>query len=141
MKVIRLMFIFGMFCLSTTLFAQGPGQGRPGGRGGQMNMDTLQAKLSLSDDQVEEFKAINIQMREKRRELFEASDGDRESMRESMRGLRDETNQQIKDILTLEQWNKYEEFLKQMRENRRNRPEGGERPKRRKKKSRDTDSQ
>lgn len=139
MKAIRLMFIVAMLCLGSTVLAQGPGQGRPGGRGQQMNIDTLQAKLDLSDDQVLEFQEINQQMRAKRRELFESSEGDRASMREPMMALRDETNQQIKDILTVEQWNKYEAFLAKMRENRGKRPEGGERPRRKKKKKKDTD--
>lgn len=140
MKVIRLMFMLGALCLSLTVFAQGPGQGRPGGRGQGINMDTLQAKLSLSDDQVNEFKQINEGMRAKRRELFEASDGDRESMREAMQGLRAEADQQIKDILTVEQWTKYEAYLVKMRENRGNRPGKGDRPRKKRKKAKDSDT-
>lgn len=140
MKVIQVMFLLSVFCLSTQLMAQGPGEGRQGRRGQGMNMDTLKVKLSLSDDQVTEFETINEEMRTKRKEIFESSNGDREAMRESMMELRADAEQQIKDILTVEQWGKYEAFQAEMREKRRARPEGGERPRRKKKKVKDTDT-
>jgi len=119
--------------------AQGP-EGGQGRRGQGINMDTLKVKLSLSDDQVVELEEINKDMRSRRRELFESSNGDRESMRESMMELRAESEQKIKDILTVEQWTKYEAFQAKMRQNRRPGPEGGERPRRKKKKGKKTDT-
>jgi len=120
--------------------AQQGRQGRPGGRGMEMNMDSLKAQLNLTEDQVVDFQSINESSRAKRREIFQSSEGDREAMREAMTALRAESNQLIKDILTMEQWTKYEAIQAKMRENRAGRPEGGDRQKKKKTKSKDTDT-
>ncbi|MDW3648158.1 MAG: hypothetical protein R8P61_13910 [Bacteroidia bacterium] len=137
MKLLKYLLLGVLISLGTDMWAQGPG-GR-GRRGMEQNIDSLKVKLSLSEDQIEEMKAIQEDMRSKRREVFESADGDREAMREEMMKLQASADEQIKGILTLEQWDKYEAYRKEMREKRRDGRKDGERPPRRKRKK-DTDT-
>ncbi|MEM6802073.1 MAG: hypothetical protein AAF696_11760 [Bacteroidota bacterium] len=102
-------------------------------------MDSLKLKLALTDEQVGDLEAIRENMRTKRRELFEENQGDREAMRAAMEGLRADADVEIKDVLTVEQWNTYEQLRKEMREQRGDRPREGRRP-RKGKKPKDTEN-
>ncbi|RQH25791.1 Spy/CpxP family protein refolding chaperone [Okeania hirsuta] len=108
MKLLKYLLLGLLISLGTEMWAQGPG-GR-GRRGMGPNMDSLKVKLSLTDDQVEEMKAIQEDMRSKRRAVFESSEGDREAMREEMMKLQSSADEQVKGILTVEQWDKYEAY-------------------------------
>ena len=132
MKLLKYLLLGVLISMGTEIWAQGPG-GR-GRRGMGPNMDSLKVKLSLTEDQMEEMKTIQEDMRAKRREVFESSDGDREAMREEMMKLQANADEQLKGILTLEQWNQYEAYRKELRERRRAGREDGERPPRRKRK-------
>ncbi|MEM8891830.1 MAG: hypothetical protein AAGD28_27880 [Bacteroidota bacterium] len=137
MKLLKYLLLGVLISLGTEMWAQGPG-GR-GRRGMGPNMDSLKVKLSLTEDQMEEMKAIQEDMRGKRREIFESSDGDREAMREEMMKLQASADEQLKGILTLEQWNQYEAYRKELRERRQGRRGEGDRPPRKKRKK-DTDT-
>ena len=137
MKLLKYLLLGVLISLGTEIWAQGPG-GR-GRRGMGPNMDSLKVKLSLTEDQMEEMKTIQEDMRAKRREIFESSDGDREAMREEMMKLQASADEQLKGILTFEQWNQYEAYRKELRERRRDGRGDGERPPRRKRKK-DTDT-
>lgn len=120
------------------VFAQ-PEGGRRGNRPMGVNMDSLKVKLALTDDQVQDLEAIRENMRVKRREVFEENQGDREAVRAAMEGLRADADTEMKEILTLEQWNTYEILRKEMREKRGERPREGRRP-RKGKKDKDTEN-
>ncbi|MBK7257964.1 MAG: hypothetical protein IPI01_09220 [Ignavibacteriae bacterium] len=73
----------------------------------------LTEQLSLSADQAKKVLAINKRSEEDMRKIFESADGDRESMRETMRTHREKVNKEIEALLTAEQKTKFEEIKKQ----------------------------
>lgn len=67
----------------------------------------LTEKLDLQEDQVEAVQQIMSEQHEKRSDLFQAS---RDSMKEQMQGLHNETKDKLSSILTPEQLTKFEEL-------------------------------
>lgn len=101
-------------------------KGRQGFGAGQ-GVEQLKKDLDLKDDQVSKVKAVLEERQKKMQEL--RGETDREARREKMRSIMEESNKQMKKILTDEQYKKYEE----MRSQRGKQKEGGERKKSRKK--------
>ena len=103
----------------------GPRGGGPRGGQGQEQMQALIAELGLNEDQQEEWQAINQKYRGQMRAMREEANGDFASMRGKMQELRAAQNEEIKAILTDEQYQKYEKFVAERRSNRRGRGPGG----------------
>lgn len=102
----------------------GPRDGQRGGQG-QEQLQALIAELGLNEDQKEEWQAINQKYRGQMRTMREEANGDFSSMRGKMQELRAAQNEEIKAILTDEQYQKYEKFMAERRSNRRGRGPGG----------------
>ena len=100
------------------------GGGQRGGQG-QEQLQALMAELGLNEDQKEEWQAINQKYRGQMRAMREEANGDFASMRGKMQELRTAQNEEIKAILTDEQYQKYEKFMAERRSNRRGRGQGG----------------
>lgn len=100
------------------------GGGQRGGQG-QEQLQALIAELGLNEDQKEEWESINAKYREKMQAMREEANGDFASMRGKMQELRTSQNEEIKEILTAEQFQKYEKFVAERRSNRRGRRPGG----------------
>lgn len=100
------------------------GGGQRGGQG-QEQIEALMAELGLNEDQKEEWQSINAKYREQMRAMREEANGDFASMRGKMQELRTAQNEEIKEILTAEQFQKYEKFVAERRSNRRGRRPGG----------------
>ena len=97
-------------------------------RGGMMSEEAMaqmyeemKKELSLTDKQFEDVKAIYTDYYTKMREQRESAGGDREKMRELMTSLGEKRNEKIKEVLTAEQFTKYEK----MEADRRQRGPGG----------------
>lgn len=103
----------------------GPRGGGARGGQGQEQLQALVAELGLNEDQKEEWQSINAKYREQMRAMREEADGDFASMRGKMQELRASQNEEIKAILTDEQFEKYEKFMAERRANRRGRRPGG----------------
>jgi periplasmic protein CpxP/Spy len=73
----------------------------------------LTEQLSLNEDQAKKVLAIYKRSEEDMRKIFESAEGDRESMRETMRAHRDKVNKEIEVLLTADQKTKFEEIKKQ----------------------------
>lgn len=73
----------------------------------------LTEQLTLNQDQAKKVLAIYKRSEEDIRKIFESADGDRESMRETMRAHREKVNKEIEALLTAEQKTKFEEIKKQ----------------------------
>jgi periplasmic protein CpxP/Spy len=103
-----------------TASAQEEEEGRRGRRGGRgmmgLPIDEMREQLELTDEQVSQFEAMNEQMRargEEMREMFRS--GNMEGAREMMQGFRTEMETSVREILTEEQFTKYEELQSEMR--------------------------
>jgi len=133
---------FLLVCLVVVTMAQAP-QGRQGRQFNPEDMAKRQTEqmtedLNLNEQQVEKVSALNKKYAEKMRDAFQNTDGNREQMREKMQTQRTEKEAELKEILTDEQFKKYQEIekermqrMQQRRENRgdddnrRGRPRGG----------------
>lgn len=119
--------ILVMIIFTFDAFAQ---QGQ-GGRGRGYNMDpkemaerqTNQMKetLVLTADQLPKVEALNRKYAEKMKAARNEADGDRESMRSTMMAMGKEKDVELKNILTAEQYTKWEEWRREARENGRQR--------------------
>ncbi len=80
--------------------------------------EELKEALDLDEKQETQIYAINLNSAEKMsamREEMRSSDGDRDSMREKMGKLRNEQNEEMKKVLSEEQYEKYQKYLEERR--------------------------
>jgi Spy/CpxP family protein refolding chaperone len=103
--------------LSPSLWAQNtnaPGGGRVGGpRNVEGQMNRLTEQLTLTEDQKPKVKAILEEQNKKIGELRGDSASAPEDRRAKMQAIREETTKKMKEVLTAEQFKKYEEFQQQ----------------------------
>jgi hypothetical protein len=75
----------------------------------------LKDSIALDTAQAAKITVILNQSDKKRQEIFEKSDGDRESMRDAMMTLMEKTDTQIKEVLKKGQKEKYEKMISERR--------------------------
>jgi len=115
---------------AVALLATAPllGQGR-GGRGPDLDthMANLTERLDLNEEQVVALRPIFEEQFTKRSELFAQAQGGggRGEMRAAMQEIQTRTDEQVKEVLTEEQWGEYEKFMEEQRSRRRGPPGGG----------------
>lgn len=80
--------------------------------------EALKEELDLKKDQEKKVYELNLKAGKEMTAAWEAADGDREVMREKMGKVRDNTNKEMKKILSDDQYKKYEKYLKEQREKR-----------------------
>jgi Spy/CpxP family protein refolding chaperone len=80
----------------------------------------LTEKLGLEENQVEAVQQVMSEQKEKRRDLFQAN---RDSMKEQMDGLHNETKDKLSSVLSPEQMAKFEELHAERMEKREQRRE------------------
>lgn len=118
--------------VSMPVFAQpGPGGGRR-----QMSEDDVKRRvealadtLQLNDKQEKEILVAELKFYDKlqqERQNFDPETGDREAMREKMRGMRAEVDKTYEKVLTEEQYAKYTEIREARRSQMRQRRDGGQ---------------
>ncbi len=122
-KLFRIVLCGLAFCAAVNLWAQDGGPGRQGGRGqgqGQGN-EMMLKQLDLSDEQMEQVKAVLAESNDARKEILarhgiEIERGvrpDREAMqaaRPDLTELRDSLTAKLSEILSEEQMAKYKEL-------------------------------
>ena len=124
-SLITLLAAGGLLALGTNLRAQdgdakeksGDKPQRPrsdmAGGGGQGFAAKMAEELKLTDDQKAKIKAANDEQREKRQAIREDANLTQEQKREKTTALREETNKKMKEILTPEQFEKWEKMRQQ----------------------------
>lgn len=101
--------LFLVILISTvSVFAQKDQRGKRGGDPAQ-RCEKMIAELKLDEKQAAEFRKINTEFREKMLKEREAIEADRQKMREQMKTLRNDRDEQLKKILTDEQYKQYQE--------------------------------
>jgi len=101
------LLLFLVLLIGTSLFAQ-----RPRGERGfehPPRLEQMQEELQLSDEQLEQIKAIDEKYDEKRRALLGDFEGDRTERRTAIRELMDARRDEIHGVLTQEQLDMLEE--------------------------------
>ena len=119
----KLGILFFMLVMAATSMAQGFG----GGMGGQQmspeeraKQQTAQIKeaVGLNADQEKKVLDLQVEQGKKQSKMFEemqGGGGDMEGMREKMTAMREETSKKLKEILTADQWTKYEKWQEERR--------------------------
>ena len=95
------------------------GHGMKGGR------PDFAKELNLTDDQKPKFQEIMKGEMDKRKALRDDTTLTSEDKRTKMKAIQDDTNTQLKTLLTADQYAKWEEMSKKMHGNR---PPGGDKP-------------
>lgn len=114
---------FALFFFATQAYSQnGGGPNMTPEERAQRQTDNMAETLSLSEAQKEKIYEVNLKFANKMKEAREAADGDWASMRETMVGLRNESQEEIKKYLTDEQFQKWQKIQEERREKRGDRP-------------------
>ena len=113
MKKLALLFI-AVF-IGTVMVKAQPG-------GGMMNpeeraksqTERIKEAVSLNADQEKKVYELNLESGKKMQEMFSQNQGGgMEGMREQMQASREEQNKKLKEILSADQWTKYEKYLEE----------------------------
>ena len=118
--------LFALLFVALSVQAQRGVRKAPSPKQQAEHLNKLVADLDLDEETATAFKAIVEQQGEKVKEIREA-DGDRMEKREQMKELRASTDEQIEELLTDEQFEKYKKIMKKNRRARgklRNRGDG-----------------
>lgn len=99
---------------SASVFAQGEGRraGKERQREDSKRFEKWAEELKLSDDQVAQFEKLNVEHREKMKADREAMRAERQKQREKMIAMRDQRHEEVKKILSDEQYQQYVEKRK-----------------------------
>jgi protein CpxP len=98
---------------------RGPGPGRGGG---ERMVQAIIERVGLDADQAAKVKAIFQKQREAGQPVWNDASLSQEQKREKMRAMREESNKEIRALLTPEQQTKFDAVLKEMQQHR---PPGG----------------
>lgn len=90
-------------------------EGRPGGPMSKERLDKMAEDLKLTADQKTKVEAAMKEQGEKMRALREDTSLSDEQRREKFRSMRDEMDKKMKDILTAEQFEKWQKLREQSR--------------------------
>jgi len=117
----RFSFLIIAMLFATVVMAQPPQGGGPRGQFNPEEMvkrqtDEMVKELALDAKQTEKVSAVNKKYADKMGELFQSSQGNREGMREKMQELRIQKDDELKTVLTAEQFTKYQDLEKQRME-------------------------
>ena len=108
--VIFLIMVCGM-CLSANLNAQ---QTKSPEDRAKAITDEMKSKLNLNDDQFKKVSDVNLKYAKERNDIFSGS-GDKKSKEDKMKTSFDSEKNDMKSILTSDQYKKYEDMLKEMK--------------------------
>ena len=115
------LLLLSVFVFTAVTMAQRPGMGDFDPKEmAKRQTDELTEVLDLNKEQQKKVLLINTESGEKMAKMREkmSDGGDRTAMREEMTKIRDIQNKALKDVLTEEQYKKYEKYLEERRGNR-----------------------
>ncbi len=109
------MVLGGLVACSNMASAQDAGKDAKKGKRGmpsiEQQMERLDKEVTLTDAQKPKVKAVLEEYGKKRQALFTDAGADRQAAREKMKTLTEEQNKKMKEILTADQYKKYEEMM------------------------------
>jgi hypothetical protein len=123
MRTKILTFFISAMMISVLSYSQGGQDGQGQGRRdfdpeemAKKNTDAMKERLELTETQLTKVEKINLTAANKMKDTFDNAMGDREAMRSSMMKVNEETNKELKAVLTAAQWEEYEVMQKERRE-------------------------
>jgi len=119
-SLIAAMALGGLVACSTLVNAQ-DGTNAPEKKGGKgmrspdQMLERYTEQLSLTDEQKPKVKAVLEDTQKKMQEAMSGGGGDRTQMREKMQPVMEAQNKKMKEILTADQYKKYQEMNDKMK--------------------------
>ena len=107
--IMSLMLVFGVSAANAQMGGQMPSPEEMA----KFQADQMKQTVNLNDDQYNKVLVVYKESGEKMRKIFEGGGGDFSKMGE----IRDEQNKKFKEILTDEQYKKWDEYQEEMRKN------------------------
>ena len=110
--------VAGALALSPSSRAQTntpPAGGRQGGRGADQQLAQLSEQLKLTDEQKPKVKTVLEEQRKKTQELRSDTTLAPQDLRTKRQAIMQDTSKKMKEILTADQFKKYEEWMQQQR--------------------------
>ncbi len=120
----KILFFMVILLSSLSVMAQGGRQRMTVEERAKQISEWMRTELKLSQDQIAPVDSINLLFAKTQQLLFQAADGDRDKIRESMDGLEKEKVAALSKVLTPDQLETYKKKTEEMMQNRRR----GERP-------------
>ena len=125
--------VFALFSVIPLFGQRGTGQvpGRVQGRPGmseenvKTRVDRLAENLEMNEEQHKEILDYELEQFKQNQVERQRLMGDREAMRDYMMKQREERDEKYKEVLTDEQWNKYQDVREQRRRDNQNRQRPG----------------
>jgi Spy/CpxP family protein refolding chaperone len=120
LSLIAAMALGGLVACSTLVTAQDASNApeKKGGKRGtspEQMMVRYTEQLSLTDEQKPKVKTVLEDTMKKRREITKESGQDRQQVREKMQPVMEVQNKKMKEILTADQYKKYQEMNEKMK--------------------------
>ena len=120
LSLIAAMALGGLVACSTLVTAQDASSApeKKGGKRGtspEQMMVRYTEQLSLTDEQKPKVKTVLEDTMKKRREITKESGQDRQQVREKMQPVMEVQNKKMKEILTADQYKKYQEMNEKMK--------------------------
>jgi Spy/CpxP family protein refolding chaperone len=116
-KKINLVLLTGFLLISFNLFAQRGNMPSPEERA-KRQVENLKTELTLTDEQIPKVEKIYLDANKKMSEMRANSGGNREGMRDKMMAINKKRDEEMKKVLTAEQFTKYQKYLEEQRANR-----------------------
>ena len=121
LSLVAALVLGGLLACSSMAFAQDAKEGKKGKRGGpsvEQQMATLKEKLDLKPEQEPKIKDVVEDTTKKRQELRADQNLSQEDRRDKMMALMTAQDKKFKEILTADQFTKWEKVRDEMRANR-----------------------
>ena len=120
-KILFLSLFLSALCFNIAdIYAQGP----QGGRNmtieerAKRTTEWMKEELNLTEDQIAPVDSINLLFTKTQQLLFQAAEGDREKIRETMTALEKEKMTAFSEVLTEDQWETYKKKTEEMMQRR-----------------------
>lgn len=114
-KSVTVMGFMAVFMLiSASLFAQDKSQHKSPEERAKMMSDKMKTELTLTDEQYQKVQAINLDFSTKA-SAIKKEGGDKTSWMEKMKPLEDERTKSFKEVLTPDQFTKFESMKNDMK--------------------------
>jgi periplasmic protein CpxP/Spy len=120
LSLIAAMALGGLVACSTLVTAQDASSApeKKGGKGRftpEQQLERMTTQLSLTDEQKPKVKAVLENTAKKRKDIMGDTSMDRQQMREKMQPVMEDQNKKMKEILTADQYKKYQEMNEKMK--------------------------
>lgn len=120
-----LSFTFALLLIGTTAFGQRRGAPDPAKMAERQTTELQEhfsgKDMAMDEDVLAQVEALNLKYAEQAKSLRDENRGDREAMKEAMRGLEEDKRKELKKLLSKDQFKEYKKWMEERRAQRQQR--------------------